>query len=98
MYVQDLKLQPGVTYQASWWWYSTNSAAATVSRMQFSGGGTSFLKDVGTSSGPTGQWVQATQTFTSGASFGRVYFSVYGNKGSAGNTFYVDDIIIIPVV
>jgi hypothetical protein len=98
MYVQDFNLQPGVAYQASWWWYSTNSAALTVSRMQFSGGGISFIKDAATSSGPTGQWVQTTQTFTAGGSSGRVYFMIYGNVGSVGNTFYVDDISITPVV
>lgn len=93
---QDVSLEPGASYVASWWWYSTNSAASTVSRMQFTGAA-AFVKDASTTGGPVGQWVQVTQSFTAGASFGRVRFSVYGNRGSAGNTFYVDDIALTRV-
>lgn len=96
-YTQIVKLQPGITYVASWWWYSTNAGASTVSRMQYTAGGVGFLKDAVTLNAAVGSWVQATQTFTATTSFGRLYFSMYGNKGAATNTFFVDDITILPL-
>jgi hypothetical protein len=93
---QDVSLEPGANYVASWWWYSTNSAASTMSRMQFTGAA-AFVKDAPTTGGPVGQWVQVTQSFTAAASFGRVRLSVSGNKQAAGNTFYVDDFALTRV-
>jgi hypothetical protein len=66
--------------------------------MQFTAGGVSFLKDAATFNQPTGQWIQAKQTFTSTTSFGRFFFSMYGNKAAAANVFYVDDIIVRPLI
>lgn len=91
-------LDPGVEYVASWWWWSENAQGSTTSRMQFTGGGgVGFLKDAPTKGGPTRQWVKVEQRFTTAASFGRVFFSVYGNRQDAANTFYVDDISITRV-
>ena len=97
-YTRQVSLDPGATYAVSWWWWSSNAQASTVTRMQFVGAGSSsFLKDVATLGGPTGQWVKVEQQFTAGGSFGTVNFSMFGNKAAAANTFYVDDISIIRV-
>ncbi|KAK0747330.1 WSC domain-containing protein, partial [Apiosordaria backusii] len=96
-YVKTVSLLPGRTYEASWWWWSEKVGTHTVSRMMFNGGGTSFVKDAGTQSGPAGQWVKATHQFTAGATVGSVTFSVYGNKAADSNTFYVDDISIVTI-
>ncbi|KAJ4292225.1 hypothetical protein N0V88_005856 [Collariella sp. IMI 366227] len=60
-------------------------------------GGVNFVKDAGTKGGPTRQWVKVEHRFTTLASFGRAFFSVYGNMEAAANTFYVDDISITRV-
>lgn len=97
-WTQQLSLEPGALYEASWWYYSTNSAANTVSRMQLSGGGlSSFLLDASTRGGLTNTWVRVSQRFTPTASFANMYFSVYGNLGDAANVFYVDDVAVTKV-
>ncbi|KAG7284517.1 hypothetical protein NEMBOFW57_010892 [Staphylotrichum longicolle] len=97
-WIKYITLDPGVEYVASWWWWSENAQGSTTSRMQFTGGGgVGFLKDAPTKGGPTRQWVKVEQRFTTAASFGRVYFTVYGNRQDAANTFYVDDISITRV-
>jgi hypothetical protein len=96
-FTRQVSLEPGATYAVSWWWWSSNAQSSTVTRMQFNGGGVSFLKDVTTFGGATGPWVKVEHEFTAGGSFGTVNFSMYGNKAAAANTFYVDDISIIRV-
>ncbi|KAK4163863.1 WSC domain-containing protein [Cladorrhinum sp. PSN259] len=89
--------EPNATYEVSWWWWSESSAASTTSRMQITGAGITFLHDAPTFGGPTGQWVRTSQSFSTTASFGTLFFTMYGNKQGGANTFYVDDIQIIKV-
>lgn len=96
-FIKQVVLEPGAEYEASWWWWSSNAESSTVSRIQFIGGEARFVKDSTTFGGPVGQWVRVEQRFVAAASFGTVRFSMFGNRGNAANTFYVDDLRIARV-
>ncbi|KAK4188599.1 WSC domain-containing protein [Podospora australis] len=90
-------LAPGVEYEYSMWFWTENTSANTVIRLQFNGGGVTFLADASTMQlGRAGQWTRYSYRFTTVTTFGSVYFSVYGNRGAA-NVFYVDDMSIARV-
>lgn len=89
---QDVKLVPGAKYELSYWWYSVNSQASCATIVGMTLPGTSVTLNIPTVNQPTNQWLPGSTTFVAPTSFGKVYIQMGGNKGSAANTMYVDDV------
>lgn len=95
---QDVKLEPGATYAATYWFYQSFGQSAMKTRLQFIGGGISFTKTFDHFNTAAGVWTKVTDQFIPPASFGMVVFSVQGIRGGGSNTIHVDNITIQKVV